>query len=65
MMNYWTNFAKNGDPNVGKDVPQWPSYNPTTRKNMFFKTPESTVETDYMKEDCDFFDGIGYHFGWR
>jgi para-nitrobenzyl esterase len=25
IMTYWTNFAKNGNPNAG-DLPEWPSY---------------------------------------
>jgi para-nitrobenzyl esterase len=39
MANYWTNFAKRGDPN-GEGVPNWPAFNDANPKLMYFaKTP--------------------------
>lgn len=36
MATYWTNFAKNGDPN-SKDVPTWPAFNSATKQVMHFQ----------------------------
>lgn len=39
MATYWTNFAKNGNPN-GAGVPEWPAYSENTQKVMVFgQTP--------------------------
>lgn len=35
MGEYWTNFAKRGDPN-GKGVPEWPTFSDANPKVMFF-----------------------------
>ena len=40
MCNYWTNFAKNGNPNGpdadGTPMPEWKAYTPETPDSMFF-----------------------------
>jgi para-nitrobenzyl esterase len=38
MMSYWTNFAKNGDPNGG-DLPYWPKYNDEGYPLMHLNVP--------------------------
>jgi para-nitrobenzyl esterase len=41
MAAYWTNFAKNGDPN-GNDVPVWPAFSDKNPVVMHFnKTPHT------------------------
>ncbi len=41
MANYWTNFAKNGNPN-GKGVPEWPAFSDENSTVMYFgKTPHT------------------------
>jgi len=65
LINYWVNFARNGDPNVGIKVPQWSKYTSKDMKNLLFKTPNSGQESSWKDTDCDFFDTVGYHHGWR
>ena len=38
MMTYWTNFAKNGDPN-GAGVPTWPKYDTTDNSLIHLNSP--------------------------
>jgi len=65
FMDYWTNFARNGNPNIGNKVMDWPSYSMSNMTSLLLQTPMSSVEVDYRSEDCNFFDGTGYHHGWR
>jgi len=43
----------------------WPSYSMSNMTSLLLQTPMSSVEVDYRSEDCNFFDGTGYHHGWR
>jgi len=65
MMDYWTNFARYGDPNKGSNVPLWPAFTQKNMTNPIFQTPTTKFETNWNKKDCDFFDHIGYHHGWK
>ena len=80
IMDFWTNFAKSGNPNnavqpgglpVGGrgrgrgrgpgDRLRWPVYSRDGGwPNLRFKSPASEVETDYKRENCDFWDTVGY-----
>lgn len=61
MVNYWSNFGKTIDPNRPvKQVLEWPKTTLGNENYLFFQDPLSTGK-DYLKEDCDFFDRIGYH----
>jgi hypothetical protein len=38
MMSFYTNFMRNGDPNVGLAVPaQWPKWSPQSKASLFFQ----------------------------
>jgi len=41
MSTYWTNLAKNGNPN-GKGVPEWPAFNGANPKAMYLKADSHT-----------------------
>lgn len=45
MMSYWTNFARTGDPN-GEGLPQWFSYDTSTRQRIYFDIPIRVAPTD-------------------
>jgi len=45
MMDYWTNFAKSGDPNGAKGLPQWPKFDTKTRATMVLND-DSVVTND-------------------
>ncbi|CAH1787472.1 unnamed protein product [Owenia fusiformis] len=68
MLTYWTNFAKTGDPNTGYNedlknlnLSKWSKYNQENNwPFMHFKTPESSLETDYDSVKCNFWDNVGY-----
>lgn len=52
IMNYWTNFAKTGDPN-GQGLPKWPVYNNETDENIEFGD-NIRVNRYLFKKECDF-----------
>lgn len=60
MATFWTNFAKSEDPNAPFDVPaSWPKMKGINETYMLIEQPFH-VEMNYLKNDCDFWDEIGY-----
>ncbi|CAF1416020.1 unnamed protein product [Rotaria sordida] len=60
MATYWTNFAKTQDPNKPEIVRvEWPRTIIGNEKYIYFQNPIQ-IEANYMKDDCDFWDTIGY-----
>ena len=58
---YWTNFAKNMDPNQGAPVStEWPLYDTQRRPYLFLNEP-STPEEDPFAEDTAFWYSIGFN----
>jgi carboxylesterase type B len=57
---YWTNFAKNQDPNEPLRVTvSWPKASTGNETYMYFQDPLK-IQESYLKSDCDFWDTIGY-----
>lgn len=60
---YWGNFATSFNPNTPKSTSlQWPLYYASSDQDLDFATP-SSVETGYLKSQCDFWDTLGYSWG--
>ena len=61
-MNYWSNFARNTDPNSADtasfDV--WPAYTSANKTYLRFAA-KNLIQNNYLKAECDFFDKIGYY----
>jgi para-nitrobenzyl esterase len=54
IQQYWTNFARTGDPNGGS-LPEWPRYEPATARYLEF-TPEGPVGTaNILPAHCTIF----------
>lgn len=65
IVQYWTNFARSGSPNSPAPVAtQWPAFSMQNLQSMLLQTPSNKIVTGYKREKCDFWDGIGYHYGW-
>lgn len=62
LVTYWTNFGKTHDPNqpVTPSL-SWPKASSNHEPYMFFQNPLQ-VDENYLKDDCDFFDTIGYKY---
>jgi para-nitrobenzyl esterase len=54
MQDYWTNFAKTGDPNGGKLV-KWPKFDATSRAYLDFTDADPIVKEGLRREACDVF----------
>ncbi|EAL61656.1 hypothetical protein DDB_G0291344 [Dictyostelium discoideum AX4] len=64
MQNYWTNFAVNGNPNIGNPVNiQWTQYSKSSDDMLTLDTP-SYMQSNYLKNYCDYWDSLGYQVGW-
>jgi para-nitrobenzyl esterase len=50
-MDYWINFARNGDPN-GSGLPAWPAYAPSTDLALDFGD-EVAVISGLQRDACD------------
>ncbi|CAF1538202.1 unnamed protein product [Adineta ricciae] len=60
MGTYWTNFAKSQNPNDPSSVPlAWPKYTDGNETYLFIENPFQ-LGNSYVKDDCDFWDQIGY-----
>ena len=54
MQEYWTNFAKTGDPNSGNLV-KWPKFDATARAYMDFTDAGPVAKEGLRREACDVF----------
>lgn len=64
MINYWSNFVKNINPNdqlSGMKLSDWPRYK-SDNANVILLTPiNKIISKKDLKAECDFWDEIGYH----
>jgi para-nitrobenzyl esterase len=54
VQQYWTNFAKTGDPNGGK-LPRWPKFDASTRAYIQFTDAGPVAKNDLRRPFCDLF----------
>jgi para-nitrobenzyl esterase len=54
MQEYWTNFAKTGDPNGGK-LPRWPKFDPAARGYLDFTDAGPVAKEGLRRNVCDLF----------
>ncbi|MFB6551663.1 carboxylesterase/lipase family protein [Streptomyces sp. NPDC056405] len=58
MVQYWTNFARTGDPNSpDSGAPSWPVYEPEKDNFMALRIPDPAVATGFSEfHHCDFWE---------
>jgi para-nitrobenzyl esterase len=54
MQQYWTNFAKTGDPN-GPGLPVWPKFDPASRAYIQFTDAGPIAKKGLRRAQCDLF----------
>jgi para-nitrobenzyl esterase len=54
MQQYWTNFAKTGDPNRG-NLPQWPKFSVSTRAYLQFTVAGPVAKEGLRRPFCELF----------
>ena len=54
MQQYWTNFAKSGNPNGGA-LPRWPKFDPASRAYMDLTSSGPVAREGLRREACDLF----------
>ena len=54
MRHYWTNFARNGDPN-GPGLPPWPAYQAKQDQHLELGVPVKAGSGLY-REACDYYE---------
>jgi para-nitrobenzyl esterase len=54
MQQYWTNFAKTGNPN-GDSLPRWPKFDPASRAYMDLTGSGPVAREGLRREACDLF----------
>jgi para-nitrobenzyl esterase len=54
MQQYWTNFARNGDPNGGS-LPKWPKFDPAARAYMDLTAEGPSAREGLRRAACDLF----------
>jgi para-nitrobenzyl esterase len=57
IQQYWTNFARTGDPNAG-DLPKWPTYNATSEWQVMRLNAEPEAKPDPYRERYAFLDSV-------
>jgi para-nitrobenzyl esterase len=54
IQQYWTNFAKTGNPN-GQGLPEWPKFDPKTRPYLEFTDNGPVVRQSLRPEICNLY----------
>ena len=54
MQDYWTNFAKTGDPNGGT-LPKWPKFDPETRDYLDLTSAGPIAKEGLRRQVCDLY----------
>jgi para-nitrobenzyl esterase len=60
MAKYWTNFAKNGDPN-GEGIPTWPAFRDSEETVMYLKGRPHTAPV----QNLEMLKAIDEYFSWK